>query len=111
MIESTTTRIAKKAITPKLKNVTTLSSVRPQSPTPSAAIATGASASSATSDVATSRARRPARLTGRTLSSPAYVDPRGDPARDRAGADRVPADLLVRPPDPRPLASGLHLPA
>ena len=106
------TKIAKKAITREREVGDTLSSVRPQRPTPSAAIAAGREGEQREQRAALPGGRGDGLGSRRELYRPrAYVDPRGDPARDRAGADRVPADLLVRAPDPGPLGPGLHLPA
>ena len=93
--------------------MTTLSSVRPQRPTPSAAIAAGARASSATSEVAI-RQGEATRLGSRAelYRLPALMSIfEAILLGDRPGPHRVPADLLLRPPDPGPVASGLHVPA
>ena len=100
-----------------------MSSVRPQRPTPSAASAGEADAERAP------RARRwrrsacgasvardanstngPDALAPSALGCPAHVQPRGPAARGGPGSHGVPADLLVRPPDPGPLAPELPLP-
>src|SRR3954454_3448426 len=110
------TSAAKKKITPKQKKVTVLSVVGPARPTPSSARAAGARTSiraQIESSVAAVRftGGNLAHLKASTRRMRRDVEPRGPAAGRGPGTDRVPADLLLRPPDHRSLAAELHVPA
>src|SRR3954452_17313870 len=124
----TVTRSGKKTITPKQMKVTILSSVRPSRPTPSSARAAGAPRSIAMPAAQRTSRTRTGRLgyttgnlqqghgairasRGPLTTMPPNVEPRSAAAGHRPGAHRVPPDLVLGPPDPRPLAAGLPLPA